>query len=159
MYSPTVRCRPQQALRRMNLQIEHRRIGQSIFQRIPIHPAVYGMPDPDVRTDIDVVGCGPVNGKRIVLNVKETVAGRATTDLPARPVEVPDPAAVSHSPKGRIDRLAIRVGPVDGYVCDQTRDANGSGGYIIKPRERPRIARAIGAKHLPACRADEQAVC
>src|SRR6267142_2626825 len=116
----------------MNLQIKHRRIGQPVLQRIPVHAPVTGMPNSDISTYIDVVGSGPIDRQGIMLDVEEAVAACATANLPTRPVEVPDPPPVSHSAKGHIDRATGRVGPVHGDICDQTHYSNRPGRDVVE---------------------------
>src|SRR3982074_3483387 len=126
----------------MNLQIKDGRIGQSVLQRIPIQATITGMPNPDICTDIDVVGSDPVDGEGIMLNVEEAASACSTTNLPARPIEVPDSAAISHSSKGHIDGATARVGPVHRNIRNHASYPNWPGGCVVEPRAPPRIPRA-----------------
>jgi len=48
--------RPEEATGRVDLEIEHRCVGQSVGQRLPRLSAVRRMPDADVGSHIEVIG-------------------------------------------------------------------------------------------------------
>lgn len=108
----TVGGRPEHPPRRMQLQVEDRRVRQAIREGRPGRAAVCRTPYSDIGTRIQVRWVARIADEGVVLNVHEGVErtrGRATARCPCRTVEVPDAAKVSAAPESDVERVASRI--------------------------------------------------
>ena len=144
----------------MDLEVEDRRVRQTIRQWLPGPPAIGRMPDTDVGPDVHVFRCFVIHNYGVVLHVEQslcTIVVRAAPRFPTCAVEVPNVLIISYASEGYVDRTERGVGPIDGHVLDEPSEPQGAGGSVVEAGRLPRTSGAVQAKNVPARRADEEA--
>src|SRR5437588_12594236 len=129
---------------------------------MPVQPAVGRVPHTNIRAGGRVIGVQRVDGQRVVLDVQEAVAaGGAAAGYPGSigAVVPPHPACVGARAAGEadVDRLAIRVGPVDGNVGDDTGQSKWAGGGVVEAGDGPSAGAAVGTEDAAGGRRQKQA--
>src|SRR5579859_3550469 len=104
----------------MNLEVEHRCVGQAVLERLPGSPLVRRMPNADVGTDVGVVRVVAIHYDCVVFDIQQVVpAVRPASRLPTRSVEPPDMPVVTDTCERDVDRIPIWIGPIDADIGNE----------------------------------------
>src|SRR5438046_1876132 len=111
--------RAQEPSGRMDLEVKHRCIRQPVRQWRPSPAPICRVPDADISTHIDVIRAIAIHNECVVLDIQEISSSRtlrATSHLPAVPVEMPDAARIAKAAKRYINRIEGCITPIDGDI-------------------------------------------
>jgi hypothetical protein len=121
IHAASVGCGTQQPPGGVQLEVEYGRIRQATGENGPGVATIRGTPDADVGAHVEVSRRVGIDYQSIVLDAQETGRyGRLRTAalLPRRAgrAAVPDVRVGAGTAEGDVDRIAARVGRIDGYA-------------------------------------------